>query len=208
MRHLVKRGILLIFILLVTGCKEQAPSSTKLTIEPYLLTDKEEELISKTDAANTKFFKLNGTLKKGDDIQYAIALYEKGKFKQNLLLSFGELESRFQDEIISFGTSDIGTDNPSLKLLEGVPNGLNTTEFEHSMTSWSFSNFIGDKITLEKNKPIYLAGWSGTTKDSMRSLSSENGELPEGIKETEIALLYKIKWTDAREPESTEDSAE
>ena len=206
MRQLIKQGLLISFILLATGCaganKEQTPASTNLTVKPYILNEKEKKLISKTDTANIEFFKLNGTLKKGDDIQYTIVLYEKGKFKQNMLVSFGELENIFRDEIISFGTSEMETKNHSLKLLEGVPNGLNTTELSHRMTAWSLSSLIHKKVALKKNKPVYLAGWFGTTKNSLRSLSSESGELPEGLKETEIALLYKIEWTDAQEEES------
>ena len=206
MKQLLKWGMLISIVLLAAGCagteKKKIPTSTNLTVVPYILNEKEKELISKTGVDDIEFFKLNGTLKKGDDIQYTIVLYESGKFKQNMLVSFGELENVFQDKIISFGTSDTGTEKGSIKLLEGSPDGLATTEFEHKMTAWSFSRFVGEKVTLKKNKPVYLAGWSGTTKNSLRSLSSESGELPEGLKEMEIALLYKIEWTDAQEEES------
>ena len=64
------------------------------------------------------------------------------------------------------------------------------------MTTYSFSRLIDEKITLEKNKPIYLAGWLGTTQNELRSSGGGNGELPPGIEETELAFLYKVLWTD------------
>ncbi|KMY52704.1 hypothetical protein AC623_00825 [Bacillus sp. FJAT-27231] len=196
------------FILLAAGCadtrKLQTSASTNLTIEPYSLNKREKELISKTGADQIEFFKLNGTLKKGDDIQYTVVLYRDGKFEQNMLVSFGEIKHVFRDKIISFGTSDTGTGKHSMKLLEGSPDGLATIEFEYKMWTWSFSSLVHEKITLKKDKHVYLTGWASTTNNSMMSLNSEHGELPQGLKETEIALLYKVEWTKAQKKDITD----
>ena len=96
----------------------------------------------------------------------------------------------------SFGVSGIEDEDHSLKLLTGVPSGLDTTKYSNNMTMSSFSKLIGEKVTLQKNKPAYLVAWLGTNKNTLRSVKSENGELPTGIEEAETALLYKVLWTD------------
>ena len=84
----------------------------------------------------------------------------------------------------------------SLKLITGIPSGLAATIYSNNMTSSSFSKLVGEKVTLEKNIPVYLAAWLGTTKNELSSGGGENGELPLGIEETELAFLYKVLWTD------------
>ena len=43
---------------------------------------------------------------------------------------------------------------------------------------------------------MYLVAWLGTTKNGLSSVGGQNGELPQGIKESELAFIYKILWTD------------
>ena len=81
-------------------------------------------------------------------------------------------------------------------MISGIPSGLATTNYSINMTSSSFSNLVGEKVTLKKNKPVYLSAWLGTTKNELRSVGSENGELPAGIEEAELAFLYRVVWTD------------
>ena len=57
-------------------------------------------------------------------------------------------------------------------------------------------NSSDESISLEKNKPIYLAAWLGTTKSELNSGRSENGEPPSGIEDVELAFLYKVLLTD------------
>ena len=90
----------------------------------------------------------------------------------------------------------INDEDHSLKLITGIPSGLASTIYPNNMTSSSFSKLVGEKITLEKNKPVYLAAWLGTTKNGLRSGEGENGELPAGIEEAELAFLFKVLWTD------------
>ena len=190
----------IIFTLLLTGCvgveKEKPPSNAKITIEPYNMSEKESSLISKTGIEYIEFFKLEGTLKEEDDLQFAVELYENGKFKETLLNTSNEPKAKFKDSLISFGISNGWDNNSSLKLVTGTPSGLVTKNYSNNMTSSSFSTLVGKKITLEKNKPVYLAAWIGTTKHGLHSVDSKNGKLPEDIKEAEIAMLYRVLWTD------------
>ncbi|MBM7607251.1 hypothetical protein JOD29_000488 [Lysinibacillus composti] len=203
MQHFKGYCLFIIFTLLLTGCagveKEKSPSNTKLIIESYNMSEKERLLISKTGVEQIEFFKLNGTLKEDDDLQFSVEVFEKGKFKEELIKTWGEIETKYKDSLISFGISDIRNEDHSIKLINGIPSGLATTYYSNNMTSSSFSKLIDEKMTLEKNKPIYLAAWLGTTKNSLRSGGGENGELPPGIEETELAFLYKVLWTDDKE---------
>ena len=168
----------------------------KITIEPYNLSEKERLLVSKTGVDQIEFFKLEGNLKEDDDLQFAVEVYENGKHKEELLTTSDEPQAKYEDNIISFGISNIKPEDQSLKLIAGIPSGLVTANYSNNMTFSSFSKLVGEKVTLEKNKPVYLIAWVGTTKNELRSVGSENGELPSGIEEAEIALLYRVIWTD------------
>lgn len=200
MRHFKGYCLFIIFTLLLTGCagveKVKSPSHTKLIIEPYNMSEKEKLLISKTGVEQIEFFTLNGTLKEDDDLQFSVEVFEKGKFKEELLKTYGELETKYKDSLISFGISDSRDEDHSLKLINGIPSGLATTFYSNNMTTSSFSKLIDGKMTLEKNKPIYLTAWLGTTKNELRSGGGGDGELPPGIEEAELAFLYKVLWTD------------
>ena len=191
--------LLLIFTLLLTGCtgvaNEKSPSKTKLTIEPYSLNEKESVLIRKT-GVEIEFFKLNGTLKEEDDLQFSVEVYENGKFKEELLKTSGAIETNYKDSVISFGISDIRNEEQSIKLLSGIHSGLASTFYSSNMTGYAFGKLVGDKVTLEKDKPMYIAGWLGTTKNSLRSVGEQNGELPQAVEDYELAFLYKVLWTD------------
>ena len=143
-----------------------------------------------------EFFKLNGIPKEDDKLQFSVEVFENGKFKEELLTTWDGPETKYQDSFISFGINDIENEGHSLKLITGTPSGLATTIYSNNMTSSSFSKLVGEKVTLEKDKPVYLAAWLGTTKNELSSGGGENGELPSGIEEAELAFLYKVLWTD------------
>lgn len=204
MRNFIGGSLFIIFTLLLTGCvgvekeNEKPISNTKITIEPYKMSEKEELLISKTGVEQIAFFKLEGNLKEDDDLQFTVEVYENGKLKEESLSSSNEPQTKFEDCIVSFGINNINDKDHSLQLISGIPSGFATTNYSNNMTSSSFSKLVSEKVTLEKNKPIYLAAWVGTTKDKLRTVGSESGELPAGIEEAEFALLYRILWTNVK----------
>jgi hypothetical protein len=200
MRNFKGYFLFIIFTMLLAGCagveKEKPLSNKNLTIEPYQLSEKESLLISKTGVRQIEFFKLNGTLKKDDDLQFSVEVFENGKFKEELLKTSDEPGTKFKDSLISFGINDIENEGHSLKLITGIPSGLASASYSNNLTISSFSLLVDKKVTLEKNKAFYLAAWQGTTKNSLSPIESENGELPKGIDEIETAILYKVLWTD------------
>lgn len=188
-----------VLALLLTACGNAASSKTEIIIKPYNMSEQERLLVSKTDVSSIVFFELSGTLAEADDLQMSVDVYENGKFKEELLKTWGAVEKRYKNELISFGLSGFGYEGDSFKLMSGIPSGLATADYTHGMTSSSFTDLINQKIILKKNEPVYLAAWIGTTTDSLRSLSEGNGELPEGIEEAELALVYKVVLTEQQE---------
>jgi hypothetical protein len=184
-----------IFTFLLAGCAGGA-SNANITIESYDLSEKESARISKTGVDHIEYFHLNGNLKEDDDLQFTVEVYKNGKLEEELLSTSGELNTNFKDDLISFGISNFGDADHDLKILAGIPSGLSTTSYANNMTSSTFGKLVEDKVTLEKNKPVYLAAWSGTTKNGLRSIGGQNGELPEGIDDAEVSILYKVLWTD------------
>ena len=200
MRYFKGYCLFIVIILLLTGCAGveagKSPSNSKLTIESYNISEKEALLISKTGVEQIEFFKLNGTLKEDEDLQFSVDVFENGKFKEELLKTWGELETKYNDSLISFGIIDNIDEVHSLKLLSGIPSGLATTLYPNNMTMSSFRLLIDEKMTLEKNKPIYLTALLNTTKNELSSGGGTTGELPQGIEEAELAFLYKVLWTE------------
>ena len=204
MRHFISYCLFIIFALLLTGsvdeAKDESPSKTNLTIESYSVSEKEKLLISKTGVQHIEYFKVNGTLKKEDDLQFSVEVYENGKFKDEGIKSLGAIETNYKDSLISFGVIDNASEEPSLKLLVGIPDGLSSTTYTNNMTGFAFTKLIGEEITLEKDKPKYLAGWFGTNTNRLRTIGGVNGELPEEVEEYELVYLYKVLWTDKEMP--------
>ncbi len=196
MRHFKGYYLFIIFALLLTGCVDEtkSPSKTNLKIESFKVSEKEKILIQKTGVDRIEYFKLNGTLKEEDDLQFSVDVYENGEFKEESLKSLGAIETSYKDSILSFGV--IRAHEQTIELLSGIPAGLATTSHENNMKGSTFTKLIDKKVTLEKDKPIYLAAWLGTTKNSLRTVGGQNGELPEAIEDYELVFLYKVLWTD------------
>lgn len=193
--------LFLIFGLLLTGCtdtvNQKSSANATITIEPYNMSKKEKLLVSKTGVEQIEFFKLDGKLQENDDLQFAVEVYENGKIKEELLSTYGEPTTMFEDSIISFGIKYTNNENHSLELLAGIPTGFAATNFSNNKTMSSFVKLVGKKVILEKNKPVYLAMWVGTTKNELSTFGGEKGELPANIEEVETALLYRVIWTDS-----------
>lgn len=199
------KWLVVMLMLLLTGCvhEENESSSTEttsaLTITPYNMKEQESMLISKTDVGNIEFFKLNGTLTEKEDLQISVDVFEHGVYKEELLKTFNYPEKDYKNQFISFAVSGFDTENRQIKLTSGLPSGLATTTYTNKMTGFSFGRLIETAIHLKKNEPVYLAAWQGTTKNALRAVGIEKGNLPAGIENTELAFLYKIIWTDKEE---------
>src|SRR5690625_2448664 len=134
MRRFVQSSLFIILIFTLAGCSDK---TSNITIEPYSLSEKEHLLVSKTGVEHIEYFKLNGTLSEGDDIQLSVEVYEQGTFKEELLKTYGDIERNHKDSLLSFGISDFNDENHPLKLIAGIPAGLASTNYFSDMTSFS-----------------------------------------------------------------------
>ena len=192
-----------LFILLLSGCSGVGgmTKSTKLTVEPYELSEKEMQLVSKAGAGTIEYFKLNGKLDKGDVLAFSLETHKKGKMISDEMKSWGEHNGTYKDVIISFGISEIGSEDDVLNMMIGFPAGLVHWQEPDKMTMNTMCRTIDKKITLEKEKPAYFAMWKGTDGDSLSCATTEDGGLPEGLEEADVGYLYKILWTDVEKVE-------
>lgn len=191
--------LLTICFLILIGCSNEIKVSsnehTRISIEPYSLSDKEESLLIHTGVSHIEFFHLNGELGKKDDLEFSLEVYKKGKFKENLSTMSNMVESKFKNRLLSFAFDQNMTEKKTnLKLIIAEPGGVMSTNYSNHITASSFGKLVDKRITLKKNRPVYLAAWSGTTENHLRSLSSKEGELPEGIKEIDEVILYRVVW--------------
>ncbi|MBB4823717.1 hypothetical protein HNO89_000937 [Sporosarcina luteola] len=197
MRKIINVFLLLVLTLLLTGCAKSISSTAKLTIKPYTVSEKESELISKTDVEQIDFFQLNGTLEHDRDLQFSVEVYKNGELAGELLRTHSEPETKFDNTLISFAITKFQEEEQQfLKLIAGVPSGKVTTNYMNEMTANISRDLVQEKIELKLNKPVYLAAWAGTTKDELQVIGSSNGEFPGRLEDKELAFLYKVVLTD------------
>lgn len=73
-------------------------------------------------------------------LQFSVEVYENRKLKEELLKMYGMLDTRCENELISFGI------------------------FETKMTASTYGVLLDNKATLVKKQPLYLSGWAGQRK--------------------------------------------
>lgn len=176
----------------------KGPSDAKLSIKPYTLSEHEGLLLSMAGANIPQFFTVNGKIAENEDLKYSVEVYYEGKFKEELLLTSSMQDKHFEGELISFNVDELDEENAKIRL--SYPSGSTSTTYPIEVASLarSFGNLIDTDSTLIKDKPIYLAAWVGTKGSMLRSVApSEDSELPERLETYDIALLYKVVWTDA-----------
>lgn len=195
LRYYWQSFFLLSFLIILASCSE---SGSNVTIEPYELSEKEQLLVQKTGVEMISYFTMNGILAETEDIHYEVQTFKNGKNIEGAFSLRGELKRKLDNELISFGVYTYqSTEKKRVStLLAGQPNGLSSASNEHTMSSYSFSPLVSEKVTLTKNKPVYLAAWVGTSKNTLESFGGNNGELPESIQNTELAFVYKITLVD------------
>lgn len=185
-------------VFLLSACSSQGKG---ITIEPYSLSDQEQQLVSQTGVDMIEYFKLNGSLDELD-LNLSIEVYEDGELKEEILQMYGMLEETFKDEFVSFVLSkyDVSEDDGMFDLKINSPGGsIGGGAYPSIDGASTYGLLLEEKITLEKDVPTYLAAWAGTTKDTLSTLHTEKGQLPENIDQYEQALLFKIVLTDASE---------
>lgn len=194
MDELKKLMIVIFSVLTLAGC---SLNGGRLTIEPYELTEKEQQLIDRTGVFSIDYFNINGNLD-GADLRFTVEVYEDGEFKEELLGMYGMLETKFKNELISFGLFETKNEEEEqhFTIQVGTPGSLSSTTYATKMTASTYGSLMDGKITLEKEKPLYIAGWAGTTKNVLPSLHGEYGQVPDNLASYEKALLLKVVWTD------------
>ncbi|KQL54224.1 hypothetical protein AN964_12450 [Heyndrickxia shackletonii] len=188
--------ILVLAVLLLASCSQQKEDDQKtsgLTIEPLELNKKEKVLINKTGVNFIRYFKLNGHLKKNEDLKIELDKYVNGKKTDESMSSTNEPNLTFQDDILSFGIQTL-QEEKKLILFMGLTNGISsTTESKNKITASSYGNVLNKKIKLIKESPVYLAAWMGTSKNEIHGgFEDEEGKFPDAVKQSELAFVYKI----------------
>ena len=190
---------LLCIMITLTTLAACSPGGSKLTIEPYELTEKEQQLIERTGVFSIDYFEINGSLDEAD-LHFTVEVYENGKLKEELLKLSGMLDARYKNELISFSLFETKNEEHQQFSLEvGTPGSLASTTYETEMTASTYGALIDNKVALVKEQPLYLSGWAGTEKDVLSSLRVENSQLPENLASYEEVLLLKVIWTDKSE---------
>lgn len=192
-------GILLLFFAaFVTGCSEDQQNSADLSVEHRTLNEEEKVLISKTGIEGIEYFELNGTLAEGDDLPFSVEIYKNGKLVEDNVYTYGESEKDFNQAIISHGYKK--REN-TIDFFNGMVNGLSETHYDsEGVGAWSFTSLLNEKTELVKDKDVYLAAWIGTKDNELSSVSVDgDGSLSDSIEEADIAYVFKITLTDARE---------
>ncbi|MEW4282713.1 hypothetical protein [Priestia koreensis] len=191
--------VLFVIALSITGCSTSSSSKSStqssISVQPEKLSSREQELISKTGVGTISYFTLSGRLKKGEDIEFEVVKVERGK-KSPGLKSYGVMTENLKKELISFG---IVNRESNLQILLGAPDGLVTGNDSETVKASMFQD-ISSKIVLSKNKPAYLAVWSGNKHGStLQTLDLlDHKELMKRLEKVDVAFLYQLTLVDKK----------
>lgn len=145
---LKKLIMILLALITLAAC---SPSAGKLTIEPYELSEKEQQLIERTGVFSIDYFNINGHLDDAD-LQFSVEVYENGKLKEELLKMYGMLDASFKNELISFGLFETKNEEEQQQftLEVGTPGGsLGSSTYETGMTANAYGALIDNKVTFK-----------------------------------------------------------
>ncbi|EDL64191.1 hypothetical protein [Bacillus sp. SG-1] len=188
--------LLLLFVILLSGCADGKDGSSNISIKPYSLSEKEQVLINKTGVDAIQFFRLDGTLAEVEDLQFSMEVYKDGKLTEDHVYARGQVEKEFNQTILSYGFDR--KDNQVI-FLNGFDNGLSEmTEELGEIDMSSFTSFLNEKKKLVKDESMYLTAWIGTSENEMgRTVAlKEDGTLSDEIVGAEAAYVFKVTLTD------------
>jgi hypothetical protein len=192
-------GILVLLLVLLAGCSGVKDENSTISIKPHSLSEDEEVLISKTGVDAIQFFRINGTLKEEEDLQFAVEIYKDGRLTEDQVYTMGQVEKEFKQGLISYGFDRQGD---QLIFLNGIINGLLEQKYDLDGTdSSSFTSLINEKKTLIKDEAVYLTAWIGS-KGNMLAVPSLNGDgslLSQELYDTDAAYVFKVTLTDVNE---------
>lgn len=190
--------VVFLTLFVLTSCSTD-DKQTSLTIKPVELDTREKTLLNKTGTDHYQFFELNGSLAEKDDLIYSSAIYKNGEKVSNGMQAFGVLEHNFQNGLVSFSLHEY-----SNTLIMGTPNGTSETKYEppEDMQISGFRNNINEQTTLEKDKTVYLAYWSGVRGNSIKtSMILEPTKVPKRVTESDYAIVLTITLVDDKDIE-------
>ncbi|WP_370295904.1 hypothetical protein [Rossellomorea marisflavi] len=186
--------------LLLVGCSQgKGNGSSKLTLEPYDLSDKEDRLLAHT-GRSLFFFTLDGTLAKDMDLERTIEVYENGKLVSDEPFQFGEEAKKYKHSLNSIGMEISEKEITMLVGHEGTLASLNEKPKSDEEASGSTS-LLTEKVELKKNTPVYIYGMAiSKDGDEIASLGLDEEKPSGGFINSDRAYVYKITLVD-RKPE-------
>ncbi|WP_409252593.1 hypothetical protein V1502_01175 [Bacillus sp. SCS-153A] len=187
--------LLLLFSLLLVGCADEKGGSGTISIMPYSLSEEEQGLISKTGVDSIQFFKLDGTLAEGEDLQFSMEVYKDGKLADDQVYAYGQVEKEFNQALLSYG---VDRQDNNIIFLNGFDNGLTESKEElPEIGMSSFTSFLNEKQHLVKDEPLYLTMWIGTNGNELAAIGlEEDGTLSDEIEGADAAYVFKVTLTD------------
>lgn len=185
--------------LLLVGCSQgKGNGSSKLTLEPYDLSDKEEKVVAATGRGSMFFFTLDGTLAKDMDLERTIEVYEKGKLVSDEPFQYDEEAKKYKHSLNSFGMESSEKD---LKIFNGSESAFITMDEDPipEESGSSASSLLTEKVELKKDKPVYIYGMA-TSKNNGDSvgIGLEDGKPVGSFKKSDKAYIYKITLVDRK----------
>ncbi|MBN8209995.1 hypothetical protein JI666_14665 [Bacillus sp. NTK071] len=183
--------------LFLVACTNEESSGTKsspsLEIEPADLSEREKSIVNQTGVDYQTFYTINGEVNEGEVLVTSIDVYEKGK-ERNVISSTsrpGE-NNKFNKALHSF---QLLVEEKETFLTLGEPNGYarGNEFFPDDLVSFSFVQ-LEEKVTINKDEPVYLSYLIGTSQNELSTEVSENRTtLPKAVEDAEYAVVFKLE---------------
>lgn len=173
-------------------------STSTLIVEPLSLTEHEKSLISKTGIEKIEYFTLNGGLADHDEVVLEVVTIENGK-QDSFVVSTLHSNQLSDNEIYSFSIEE-DFNNNMVSMITGIPGGWVEHNLSLKTDTSTFGSILSEKVMLEKDKPVYLAGWQGTIENGLAGLYvKEDGTLSDYLLKAEHALLLRVTLTNKKD---------
>jgi len=188
-------------LLMLSGCSSAARPYT-LTVSPYTLSEREDQVVLKSGGGDFQFFVLNGKPGSDEAVALIVEKWENGTFTGETTISWGGQEDGYREALLSFGTIGGKNEDPTRLLVTGVPSGTNTRELNETVRLEMTCQTIPGEVRLKKEEPVYFAMWQGSDGESLSCATNGIGALPDDVKTADVAYLYKTIWTDEKNLEN------
>lgn len=181
---LVTIGLVVCLLTACTGTKN-------VTIKPNEYSEKEQTIISNAGGAAGNRFKMQGNIPSTQQVEVTVEQYEGGKLTSDEPFTWLDPDFGLEGEV-SFAIATKNQNGIDKVFITMPSTKLTMNMNETDLSAYSYGALVDKKITLELNKPVYVAYGVGNKDTSIITLrQDEKGKV--NVEDYDYCLLLKME---------------